>query len=139
MKVAAQDLFVERFFELKREAEKKNIVFSKSMYAVFHDGYMNQYENMDADLETFFVIPEQLKDIQNIRKFGGFQGISCTYVGSYGSMKQCYLNMEIWAKERSIELMNASIEIYIVGPELSVCPQNYVTQIIIPIKNNVSI
>ena len=45
--------------------------------------------------------------------------------------------MKEWAEERNIETMDASVEKYIIGPDLSRNPEEYVTQIIIPLKNSI--
>ena len=136
MNVAAQDLFVERYFELKKEAENRGITISKSMCAVFHDGYMKQYHHERADLETLVSVQEGLEESGHVRRFGNFQGVSCFYIGHYGSMKECYLDMETWAAERSIQLMDASVERYIIGPDFSIHDDDYVTEIIIPLKGS---
>lgn len=136
MNVAAEDLFVERYFELKKKAENRNIAISKGMCAVFHDGYMKQYNNEKADLETFIPVQDGLKESECIRHIECFKGVSCIYIGHYGSMKECYLAMEEWAAKRSIALMDASVEKYIMGPDNSIHEEDYVTEIIIPLEGS---
>lgn len=137
MNVLAEDLFIERFFELKKEGAVRNLKLGNCMHAIFHDGYQKQFEDTKGDLETFYPVLTDAGMCENIRRINQFKGVSCTYLGHYENMEECYRQMKEWAEERNIETMDASMEKYIIGPDLSRNPEEYVTQIIIPLKNSI--
>ncbi len=132
----SKELFIDRFFRLQKLCLDSGIIPKKSMHAVFYDGYLKQFDDVSEDLETFFPIPAPTVPISNVRQFGRFKGISTIHVGQYKEMKSVYLEMEKWAKKQSIDLMNVSVEKYILGPEMTIDPTQYITQVIIPIAGS---
>ncbi len=132
----SKELFIDRYFRLQELCLDNGIIPNENMYAVFHDGYLKQFDEVSEDLETFFPIPPGRISMNNMRQFGDFKAISNIFVGHYKEMKSVYLKMEKWAKTQSINLMNISVEKYILGPEMTNDPNQYITQIIIPLANS---
>ena len=133
--VTAEELFLERVVELKKKCICYNFSQARQLHAIFHEGYMTQFENGQCDLETFFVLSDNniSYNAKDIRCYGGFKALSCSYHGQYTNGRECYHYMEKWAEKRDIKLLRSSIEIYKLGPDLVSNPENYITQVLIPL------
>jgi len=134
--IFADNLFLERYFELKGICHKANLLITESLHAIFHDGYMSQFESRKGDLETFFPIHSPIPDNVPSRQYGGYQGVQCMHIGHYKHLREKYLHLEQWAASRAVKIKPWSIEIYLLGPDITPDPDCYVTQIIIPIEND---
>jgi len=106
------------------------------MIAIFHDGYLKQFDDISEDLETMIPVSGAVLRDGNVRDFGDFQGVTTCYQGKYGDMRASYLDLEEWAKARGIQLMDVSIEIYHLGPDMISDPDAYFTQLIIPLSGS---
>jgi len=130
-------LFIDRYFQLQRECVEKRIATFSSLIAIFHDGRLNQFDDVSEDLETMISVPFHTSSYENIRMFGGFEGVSFFHKGSYSSMKKVYLEIEDWAKEQGLSIMDKSVEIYHFGPDMTPHPDFYITQVVIPLKGSI--
>lgn len=130
-------LFIDRFFELQKICMEERIASFSSMIAIFHDGYMKQFDGVAEDLETMIVVPEDSRPGKRLRMFGGFKGITFTHKGHYSVMKKLYQELEAWAGEKGIEIINAAIEIYQLGPDMTPIAESYTTQVIVPVKGSI--
>ncbi|MGL6201938.1 MAG: MerR family transcriptional regulator [Lachnospiraceae bacterium] len=130
-------LFIDRFFELQKICMEERIASFSSMIAIFHDGYMKQFDGVSEDLETMIVVPEDSRPGKRLRMFGGFKGITFTHKGHYSVMKKLYQELEAWAGEKGIEIINAAIEIYQLGPDMTPIAESYTTQVIVPVKGSI--
>ncbi len=130
--VTSRQLFIDRFFDLQRLMVQKRIASFASLMALFHDGYMNQFDKVTEDLETMVPISREFPLSRDVRSFGGFKGVAAMHQGHYSHMRKLYLQMEEWAKNNDIELMEQSLEIYYLGPDMTPAPEHYITQVIIP-------
>ena len=133
---SARELFLDRFFELKNKSFAHNAALGQNMSAVFHDGYMRQFDNLSGDLETFFPLASILDCDNCAREFGGFEGVSGIFVGHYRNLEAFYMDMKRWSAENDIELMDISIETYLLGPDLTIIPERYITQVVIPLAGS---
>lgn len=136
VQVTAWELFIDRFFELQRICEKKNLQVTGGMCAIFHDGYLRQFHGATNDLETLFPISVDVFPTQGIREYGGFDAVSAVHMGHYKDMEALYLGMQEWAAQNGHALSGCSVEKYIIGPDMALDPANYVTQLFIPLAGS---
>lgn len=129
-------LFIDRYFSLQRICIDKGMLPSGSLHAIFHDGYFKQFDSVNEDLETFFPVSTDRPLKKYSRTVGGFKGISTIHLGPYQNMKKLYAQMEAWGKKQSLQLMNLSIEKYILGPDMTTNSQKFITQLIIPLAGS---
>jgi effector-binding domain-containing protein len=132
-KINASDLFFDRLIELKKICQSHNIVPHESMHAIFHDGYMKQFDGIWGDLEIFFPINSPVEQGDHIKEMPEIKGISCIHKGHYENIRVSYEVLEKWAEENNIALSKKSIEIYLLGPDTTIFPEQYLTRIIIPL------
>lgn len=134
--VSAQELFMERFFELHSLCQERHLPLAGSMEAIFWNGYMQQFSGFEGDLETFFPIEANVPLGGNLRQFGGFKGVCAVHIGHYTGLDTLYRRLEAWAKTQKLELMAVSVEEYVVGPDMTLIPENYVTRVVVPLKGS---
>jgi DNA-binding transcriptional MerR regulator len=134
--VTSQQLFINRFFELQQVCIERRIATFSDMMAIFHDGYMKQFDGVSEDLETMMPVPEPAGNGEHFRTFGGFEGVTAYYRGHYKGMKDSYQRLLAWAENAGIDLMDVSVEIYHFGPDMTCDSDAYITQIIIPVQGS---
>ncbi|MDL2253923.1 MerR family transcriptional regulator [Ruminococcaceae bacterium OttesenSCG-928-I18] len=133
----SRQLFIDRYFELQKFCTEKRIATFSSMMAYFHDGYMKQFDDVAEDLETMVPIHQEYPLSKDVRSFGGFKGVMAIHKGHYKNMKGLYLQMEAWARGQGLELMDSSLEIYHLGPDMAPDSDSYITQLVIPLRDSV--
>lgn len=126
-KIDASDLFLDRLIDLKKICQAMSIVPHESMHAIFHDGYMKQFDDNWCDLEICFPINSVTEKDDHIKDMPTLKGISCIHRGHYKSIRASYEVLEKWAEENNIALSKKSIEIYLLGPDTTIFPQQYLT------------
>lgn len=134
--VSSQQLFIDRFFELQQVCMERRIATFSDMMAIFHDGYMKQFDGVSEDLETMMPVSEAMGTGRPFRTFGGFDGVTAYYRGHYKNMKGTYQRLREWAAEQGIDLMDISVEVYHLGPDMTCDADAYITQIIIPLQGS---
>ena len=106
------------------------------MIAIFHDGWINQFESVAEDLETMFPIPGEFLGGPDTRCYGGFRAVTGIHIGDYKEMKNLYLRIFKFAEEEGVELMEVSAEEYLLGPDMTSNPQKYITRLYLPVKGS---
>lgn len=130
--IDASDLFFDRLIELKKICQSRNIVPHESMHAIFHDGYVKQFDGNWGDLEILFPINSAAEIDDHVKEMPVLKGISCIHKGHYKSIRASYEVLEKWAEKNNVALSSKSIEIYLLGPDTTIFPEQYLTRIIIP-------
>lgn len=136
----ANSLFIGRRAELYRMIDEYRLTTTGNLTAIFHGGYMKQFsekeEDMNGDLEVFFGISDS-KDCVSCRYIPEFQAITTLHVGCYPSLKECYEELEIWAKDNGYEVEKCSFEDYICGVTMTNDQRKYVTRVYVPLKGSI--
>ena len=136
----ANSLFIGRRAELYRMIDEYRLTTTGNLTAIFHGGYMKQFsekeEDMNGDLEVFFGIADS-KDCVSCRYIPEFQAITTLHVGCYPSLKECYEELEIWAKDNGYEVEKCSFEDYICGVTMTNDQRKYVTRVYVPLKGSI--
>lgn len=125
--------FIERYSQLLSLLEKYHLHRIGALKAIFHDYYTN-FNRDDADIEVCIPIVEN-KEIPSItRKFGGFLSVTTLHNGNYKDMIEAYKALMNWIDDNNYKLNGSAIEKYIIDSGSTVYEENYVTEIILPIK-----
>ncbi len=104
-------------------------------YAMFFE---NDYKESQIHIEIGNEVSEELKDVENL-KYKELPAIekalSVLVTGSYEpNIQEGFNFVAKWLEENNHEIIGPSRTIYIKGPESEKNPDNYLTEIIIPIK-----
>ncbi|MFT5873488.1 MAG: DNA-binding transcriptional MerR regulator/effector-binding domain-containing protein [Clostridium sp.] len=105
----------------------------------FNCYYDGEYKE-DADIESCVPTSKQLYDNEiTIKELPPITAISTIHTGSYKSFNIAYKAIFDYAERKNISCLTPSREIYIKGPGMIFKgnPNNYVTEIIIPIKEEI--
>lgn len=96
-----------------------------------------EFENNDKqeyDIEVCAKISETKEIPGLVRKFGGFRAVSSIHYGSYDNMIEVYRKMVEYINKNGYEICGPAIDNYIVDI-ISTCDENnYVTELLIPIR-----
>lgn len=125
--------FVERYSQLHNFLEKYNLHKAGPLMAVFHDHY-TQFNYDNADIEVCVPVIEDSIDCPVIRKFGGFLAAVILHMGKCTSMVESYKEAVEWIEENGYQLNGPAVEKYILDAGSTSFEENYVTEIILPIK-----
>ena len=130
------DIYFIRQAEIVNLIEQYHITTTGSHFTIFHDHSTHMYSEEDRDLEAGIQILRADPGCPNIHVYGGFTCLTGVCTGVYKSdyMHKVYQRMYDWAEENDVTLTGSSIEVYIVGPLLTQDPDEYVTQIYLPVE-----
>lgn len=122
-----------RFSQLSKICRNNNYNMIGSMYVLFHDNYRNSdYEK--ADVEIFIEVDKNFEIPNKVRLLKGFSGASCYYYGDYSNMNKTYEEILNWIEERNYKTMGKVVEKHIIDRLFTLNSDDFVTEIIIPIK-----
>ena len=129
--------FIARRAELYGIIEKYDLETSGPNMAIFHNGYMNQF---NAELEDCLTDLEVLNLVKKINPHcpycytqKGFFAVTGVFVGHYRYMQPLYRAMEEWAIEQELQLSGDSVEEYVIGVTHTHIDTTYVTRIFLPL------
>ncbi|MCG8638225.1 MAG: MerR family transcriptional regulator [Desulfobacterales bacterium] len=123
----------ERYNELVNMVKKNQWQFSISLIAIFHDDY-KQFDYTDADVEVCALIVGELQEHENIRSLPAGQYVTILHRGPYTSSWKSYQLLLDWCKQNGYEIIGPAIEIYIIGVEVTNDPEDYITELQLPVK-----
>lgn len=128
--------FAVRYCKLISLIEKNNLHTVKNVMALYHDEFdVYKNENNDqCDIEVCAQVSETKEIPGIVRKFGGFKALSVIHYGNYDNMQDIYKRMVEYIKEKGYEICGPAIDNYIVDIVSTSDPNNYVTELLIPIK-----
>ncbi len=127
--------YMKRFNELNNIVEKKNIITTGSIMAIFHDHYTEfDYEN--ADIEVCIRIEKSEGSDKNIRIIPQGKYLSKYHKGSYETMTKSYQDMLDWCEENRYEMVGPAIEIYLVDFLTTKDPEQFITELQFPVKKS---
>ncbi|MGH4121251.1 MerR family transcriptional regulator [Clostridium sp.] len=120
-------MYISRIYKVIKSAAKDQ------PFSCYYDG---EYKE-EADIEVCVPISKQVND-PNIttKELPQIRVVSTRHTGSYESINMAYKAIFDYAQENNINFLIPSREIYIKGPGMIFKgnPSNYITEIIIPIK-----
>lgn len=134
--VISVDEFTVRYCRLMSLIEKNKFHTTKNVMALYYNSCI-EFENNDKqeyDIEVCAQISETKEIPGLVRKFGGFRAVSSIHYGSYDNMIEVYRKMVEYINKNGYEICGPAIDNYIVDI-ISTCDENnYVTELLIPIK-----
>ncbi|SKC62919.1 MerR family transcriptional regulator [Maledivibacter halophilus] len=129
-----QDEFYLRFTKLTNVVEKNNLRMIGTMMAIYYDDYRN-FDYLQSDIEVCVKVDENREYDNTVRKFGGFLGVVAYHYGSYSTMNQTYRKMLDWLDKNELAFLGGAVENYIIDAITTSCEDDYITEIILPVKN----
>jgi effector-binding domain-containing protein len=122
------------FDELFAEIGKKQIAPAGPVLALYYD---DEYKEKNVDVEAAVPIAEEGSDLSGrvtARELEGYEEIaSLTRVGPYDDFTPAYQELMDWVQANGYRMIGPNREIYLVGPEADVAPEEYVTEIQFPV------
>lgn len=134
--VISVDEFTVKYCRLMSLIEKNKFHTTKNVMALYYNSCI-EFENNDKqeyDIEVCAQVSETKEIPGLVRKFGGFRAVSSIHYGSYDNMIEVYRKMVEYINKNGYEICGPAIDNYIVDI-ISTCDENnYVTELLIPIK-----
>lgn len=125
--------FYRRYAELYKAVEMNKLHIAGTMMAVYYETYENpNYENMD--FEVCVTVAEQAEIGGVVRKAGGFTALSAIHYGSYEKIPDTCLKMFKWMEDNHYTPYGPYMENYIVDISSTLSEENYVTELVRPVK-----
>lgn len=100
--------------------------------------YDTEYRDQDADFETCLPIRQRkLVEGVSVRQLPSGRCISLVHKGPYEQLSRSYAKVFKYVNERKYRVIPPTREVYLKGPGMifKSCPQNYLTEIQIPIES----
>lgn len=128
--------FTERFCNLISFIEKNKFHAIKNVMALYYDSYdtFKDENSKSCDIEVCTEVSETKEIPGKVRKFGGFKAVSLMHYGDYTDMADDYLRMVKYILKNGYEICGPAIDNYIVDIISTSDVNNYVTELLIPIK-----
>ncbi|OAA88343.1 MerR family transcriptional regulator [Clostridium coskatii] len=128
--------FTVRYCKLISLVEKNNFHIIKNAMAVYYDNCIDfeEKEKEDYDIEVCIAVSEEREIDGLVRKFGGFKAVTAVHYGSYASMIDTYRKLYKYIYENGYEICGEPVDNYLVDIMNTVDEENYVTELIVPIK-----
>lgn len=128
--------FSVRYCNLISLMEKNKFHLSKNVMALYYDDCISfeDKEKTQYDIEVCAPVSETKEIPGLVRKFGGFKAVTTIHYGSYNNMVDTYKKMLKYIHENNYEICGPAVDNYLVDI-ISTCNENnYVTELMIPIK-----
>ena len=128
--------FTVRYCKLISLVEKNNFHIIRNAMAIYYDSCIDfeEKEKMEYDIEVCMGVSEEREIEGLVRKFGGFKAATAIHYGSYDNMIDAYRKMNKYIYENGYEICGEPIDNYLVDIINTADEENYVTELIIPIK-----
>jgi len=117
--------------------ETANVTFANPAYAIaiFHD--VEEYKEIDVDVEIQESVIGEYKDTANVKfkTVEPIQIVSSTFKGGFeqiAEINECVAN---WITDNNYEFNGAMFNIYHISPAQDSNPENWVTEVCYPVKN----
>lgn len=130
---SSHDEFTLRYAKLTKLVEEHTLQLSGTMMAVYYDDYRT-FDYANADIEVCVAVAAEAELPGVVRRFGGFLAVTATHYGSYATMPQTYGRMLDWAAQNGFKFTGAAVESYIIDIVTTGCEDDYVTELILPVK-----
>lgn len=129
----SKDEFYLRFTKLTNMVEQNNLQMIGTVMAVYYDDYKN-YDYDKADIEVCVKVSENQVMDGIVRQFGGFLAAVTYHYGSYSTMNRTYKRILDWLEKNNLVFVGGAVENYIIDAITTNCEDEYVTEIMLPVK-----
>lgn len=128
--------FTVRYCKLISLIEENNFHITKNAMAIYYDNCIDfeDKKKKEYDIEVCMAVSEDREIAGLVRKFGGFKAATAIHYGSYDNMIETYRKMFKYIYENGYEICGEPIDNYLVDIINTSDPENYVTELIIPLK-----
>lgn len=128
--------FTVRYCKLISLVEKNNFHIIRNAMAIYYDNCIDfeEKEKTDYDIEVCIGVAEEREIKGLVRKFGGFKAVTAIHYGSYNNMIDAYRKINKFIYENGYEICGEPIDNYLIDIMNTIDEENYVTELIIPIK-----
>lgn len=128
--------FTVRYCKLISLVEKNNFHIIRNAMAIYYDNCMDfeEKEKTDYDIEVCIGVSEEREIKGLVRKFGGFKAVTAIHYGSYNNMIDAYRKINKFIYENGYKICGEPIDNYLIDIMNTIDEENYVTELIIPIK-----
>lgn len=127
--------YIKRYSELGALMEKYKLFRIGPLMAIFHDHY-TQFDYNNADIEVCLPVAGNLAECPNIREYGGSLGVTMLHKGHYSRMPESYSMALKWIEKKGYSYIGPATEKYIIDITSTGIEDNYLTEIILPVKKN---
>jgi DNA-binding transcriptional MerR regulator len=121
--------------EMESFAEKNNVAISSHTFTIYHD---RNYKEKDVDIEICAPVAKTGKNIDGFtyRNTESVPIMACTMVhGEFANIKGAYFALADWLQEHNLyKITGQNRQIVHRGPWNEASPDNYLTEIQIPLK-----
>jgi Predicted transcriptional regulators len=131
------DEFTVRYCKLISLVEKNNFHIIRNAMAIYYNNCIidvEEREKVDYDIEVCIGVSEEREIYGLVRRFGGFKAVTAVHYGSYDNMIEAYRKMNKYIYENGYEIYGEPIDNYLVDIINTADEENYVTELIIPVK-----
>lgn len=131
------DEFTVRYCKLISLVEKNNFHIIRNAMAIYYNNCIidvEEREKVDYYIEVCIGVSEEREIYGLVRRFGGFKAVTAVHYGSYDNMIEAYRKMNKYIYENGYEICGEPIDNYLVDIINTADEENYVTELIIPVK-----
>lgn len=129
---ADNNAFGQRFASLQALIKKEKLTPVDAIMAIYHDDY-RQYDITNADIEVCVPIIER-KENEYIRKLPTFEVVSALHYGDYQEEPKTYALMMQWMEKHQYVIAGAPMERYLIDVIYTNQVDEYITELMIPIR-----
>lgn len=126
---------IARWFEIFDIIKKNNLRGIGPIMLTYHNDPLGQFMQKDCDLEVSIPVYESLVNNPNFKTTGGYKAVTAMHVGSHGKIINTYAKVLKWINQQGYIVDGPISEEYIISPVDVKNENEYLTKIIIPIKN----
>lgn len=127
------ETYVRRYSELAVLMEKYRLYRVGPMMAVYHDWY-EDFDYGNADIEVCVPVAGSAPQCPHLREYGNFPAVTILHKGAYDKTPESYAVALKWIAENGLTYLGPATEKYIIDNTSTGLEENYVTELILPVK-----
>lgn len=124
------------YFTMSKRNGHSMVDMGGAFYLMYNQ-YSSRLDNSYECITLLQLVNANSKSRNHVDDFGGFMVISGYHIGSLKRVQQTYDKMLKWAEEHSFKLRGDAVERHIVDLYSTSNEENYVTEIMLPITDEV--
>lgn len=126
--------FSKRFSKMQKVLQDSGGIACDMHLAIYYDEYQ-KYDSNTADIEVGVPV-SVYKDNSHIREFGGFEVVSAIHYGPHHLEYKTYTLMMQWLQDTQYQICGSAIERYIIDVLVTSKEEEYITELMIPVKKS---
>lgn len=128
--------FTVKYCKLWSLIEKNKLHAVKNVQAIYYDSCIafDDRNKTDFDIEVCAPVTETKEIPGIVRKFGDFNAVTAYHYGSYDKLEALYDKACQYAVDNGYRILGQAIDNYIVDIISTSNPDNYVTEILVPVQ-----